>query len=158
MVSLVVHRVQVHALQPVQASPPIIRKVSSKYRLVWRAMGFGKSVAEITKQDGFIRLILDGILLTISPLQSIQIENLHFLDVFAVVLPLLVKTPDHYNLSLARGRISDHAACVIKATMCHVWPWGPGSSGQVEKVCDTITCAVSRVAICASSKEGRVVV
>ena len=49
MLSEVSHSVQVHELQPMQASPPIIRNVSSKYSCAWRDMGLGKSVAEITE-------------------------------------------------------------------------------------------------------------
>ena len=63
MMSLVVHWVQVHELQPMQESPPTIRNVSSKYRFVCLAMGLGKSVAEITKKDTLV-IKLTSILLS----------------------------------------------------------------------------------------------
>ena len=67
----------------------------------------------------------DSILLTVSHCQGIQVDNFHFLYVFAVVLPHLVPTPDHHDLSIARGIIGDQATRVIKATVGQVRARGP---------------------------------
>ena len=97
---------------------------------------------------------------TISPLLSIQIKNFHLLDKSAVILPLFIQAPYYHNFPISRGRIFDQVACVIVATMGHVWPWGPCFSGEVKEVCGAITSFVGAGtrSISTANKEDGVVV